>query len=273
MLSLSLKDDDDLDDDTKENLYGSSAGSVTEKPSESSSPESESERDEDDLAVNHHFVNHYANVNDTLKKGHPSWKKQAHSYIVRSNHDLAQSSSSGHNPYAPSTSQHGLNNLSHNGTIMNGHSTHSSNLPPLPSTSGHNMSSNNLNGASNMSMQDLHPSYPMASNSMANSMNTNMNNMSNSINNNMNNMSSNMNMSNNNMTNMGKPRISPPTISSQVPPLPSYNNHPMMSSAAAAADESDIDSPSNMNNLNGGRIVMNNMAGSRAPLPGFSSFV
>ena len=26
-------------------------------------------------------------------------------------------------------------------------------------------------------------------------------------------------------------------------------------------------------NLNGGQIIMNNMAGSRAPLPGFSSFV
>lgn len=242
---------------------------MTEKPSESSSPESESERDEDDLAVNHHFVNHYANVNDTLKKGHPSWKKQAHSYIVRSNHDLAQSSSSnhnGHNPYAPSTSQHGLNNLSHNG-MMNGHSTHSSNLPPLPSASGHsmNMSGNNLNSVSNnnvnLSMQDLHPSYSMAGNSMANSMNGNMNS---NMNGNMNNMSN---------SNMGKPRISPPTISSQVPPLPSYNHSMMSSAAATAADESDIDSPSNMNNLNGGRIVMNNMAGSRAPLPGFSSFV
>ena len=228
---------------------------MTEKPSESSSPESESERDEDDLAVNHHFVNHYANVNDTLKKGHPSWKKQAHSYIVRSNHDLATTSNhnGGHNPYAPSTSQHGLNNLSHN-SMMNGHSTHSSNLPPLPGPSGHSMNMNMSMNAStsannvNLSMQELqHPSY---------SMHMGSNNLNNNVSNNMG----------------GKPRISPPTISSQLPPLPSYN-HSMMGGGGGGAEESELDSPANMNNLNGGRIVMNNMAGSRAPLPGFSSFV
>ena len=250
---------------------------MTEKPSESSSPESESERDEDDLAVNHHFVNHYANVNDTLKKGHPSWKKQAHSYIVRSNHDLAQSSN-GHNPYAPSTSQHGLNNLSHNSmntSMMNGHSTHSSNLPPLPGPSGHsmNMSGQNLNSVSthnvNLSMQELHPSYSMAGNSMSNgNMSSNMNGNPNNTGSNMNNNANNSNMNGSLSNNLGKPRISPPTISSQVQPLPSYS-HSMM----GAADESELDSPANMNNLNGGRIVMNNMAGSRAPLPGFSSFV
>jgi len=38
-----------------------------------------------------------------------------------------------------------------------------------------------------------------------------------------------------------------------------------------ANEDSELDSPAV--NLNGGRIIVNNMAGSRAPLPGFSSFV
>lgn len=265
--SLAYSDDDDLDDDTKENLYGSSAGSVTEKPSESSSQESESdEREEDDMAANHHFVNHYANVNDTLKKGHPSWKKAAHAYVVRSNHDLphlasAGQSSSSANPYAPSTSHAGLNNMNSNNTshhstnmlnghhtgLMNGHSTHSSQLPPLPGpSSSHNLvhSVGNLNMSANMnastSMSELHP----------------------------------FNQNFNNNSSLNKSRISPTTISSQVPAqMPPPYNHTMMNSTTAAADESDLESPNVNLNLNGGRIVMHNLAGSRAPLPGFSSFV
>ncbi|RWS11549.1 sidekick-like protein [Dinothrombium tinctorium] len=80
--SLTYSDDEE---DTKDiNLYGSNSDSVTEKPSElsSSGPDSESDR-EDDMAAVNHFVNHYANVNDTLRKGQPSWKKHAHPYVVK----------------------------------------------------------------------------------------------------------------------------------------------------------------------------------------------
>ncbi|KPM09144.1 sidekick-like protein, partial [Sarcoptes scabiei] len=87
-----LDDCDDVDDDLDDRddvkpppgLYEISSGneSLTEKPSELSStgPDSDSE-DHDDLVAANMFVNHYANVNDTLKKG-LSWKKQAKPYIV-----------------------------------------------------------------------------------------------------------------------------------------------------------------------------------------------
>jgi len=143
--------DDDIDEDVKDpNLYGSSGDSVTEKPSElsSSGPDSESDHEE----VNH-FVNHYANVNDTLRKNQPSWKKGAHSYIVRSSEPV--------------------------------------NMPSRP----------------------------------------------------------------------------PPPVPGSAPPPPSYQS----AVAVTANKESKLDSPSV--NLNSGLIIVNNMAGSRAPLPGFSSFV
>lgn len=41
--------------------------------------------------------------------------------------------------------------------------------------------------------------------------------------------------------------------------------------AVTASEDSELESPAV--NLNGGRIVVNNTAGSRMPLPGFSSFV
>lgn len=236
------------------------------------------------MAVNHHFVNHYANVNDTLKKGHPSWKKQAHAYVVRSNHDLphlaGQSSSSNYhqnnNPYGPSTSHSSSQNMLNGGHSLNngnliGNNGHS-NLPPLP-TNSHSI--NNLNMSSNMGNSMNNNMGNSMNNNMNNSMSNNMNNsMSNNLNHQMNN--SNINNSMNTSNNMNdlhpsfnKQRISPQAISSQIPapqmPPPSYN-HTMMNT-----EESDLDSP--VNNLNGGRIVMNNMAGSRLPLPGFSSFV
>lgn len=88
--SLSYSDEEEAeygDTTAKEsNLYGSSGDSLTEKPSEmsSSGPESESSDMDDAAGAGHHFVNHYANVNDTLRKGHSSsWRKQGHPYMVR----------------------------------------------------------------------------------------------------------------------------------------------------------------------------------------------
>lgn len=145
--------DEEVDEDTKDaNLYCSSGDSVTEKPSELSSSGPESDSEHDDI---YHFVNHYANVNDTLNKNQPSWKRGAASYVVQTS---ASSSGSG------------------SGSAI--------------------------------------------------------------------------------------PRRPPPPAPGPAPP--SYN-------AAITSEDSELDCPSV--NLNGGRIIINNMAGSRAPLPGFSSFV
>jgi protein sidekick len=150
--SITYSDDeeDDDDDDIKgAGIYESSGESLTEKPSEMSSSGPESESEHDDASAANHFVNHYANVNDTLRKGQQSWKRHAKPYVVPTHHRLSM------------------------------------------------------------------PSRP-----------------------------------------------APPA-----PPPPSY----LAAIAINASEDSELDSPSV--NLNGGRIIVNNMAGSRAPLPGFSSFV
>ncbi|GFS86545.1 protein sidekick [Nephila pilipes] len=64
------------DDDTKGYDENCDSSSLTEKPSEISSSDSQgsdSERESDDKGDPHSFVNHYANVNDTLRQ---SWKRQ-----------------------------------------------------------------------------------------------------------------------------------------------------------------------------------------------------
>ncbi|KFM81271.1 Protein sidekick, partial [Stegodyphus mimosarum] len=64
------------DDDTKGYDENCDSSSLTEKPSEMSSSDSQgsdSERESDGKADPHSFVNHYANVNDTLRQ---SWKRQ-----------------------------------------------------------------------------------------------------------------------------------------------------------------------------------------------------
>lgn len=243
--SFSYSDEDDDDDlDVKPAGFYESSGndSLTEKPSELSStgPESESE-DHDDLVAANQFVNHYANVNDTLRKG-ISWKKQAKPYIV------------------PTSSQQSLNKA---GTSGAGPSTSSYRpLPYPPSTSkagygyaggagpsnayNQSSSSNNNNNNSNPPPPPPPPLPPSSSSSKAPS--------STSIN------------------RAGFPsRPAPPAP----PQLPSYHQ-------VDAVDSSEIDSQTGVgasgatgssNALNGGRIIVNNMAGSRAPLPGFSSFV
>ncbi len=60
------------------------------------------------------------------------------------------------------------------------------------------------------------------------------------------------------------------------PPGPAHHHHHMQGHHNPAAAYSYTDSEADSNyavTLNGGHIIMNNMAGSRAPLPGFSSFV
>ena len=98
--SISYSDDEEDDGEgdycntevKESNLYGrsnsgveagsSEADSITKKLSESSLSTSsqDSETDECDQGASH-LVNHYANVNDTLRKGSTnSWKKQGHPY-------------------------------------------------------------------------------------------------------------------------------------------------------------------------------------------------
>ena len=55
--------------------------------------------------------------------------------------------------------------------------------------------------------------------------------------------------------------------------LPGHHHHQGHHNPAAAYSYTDSEADSNYAvTLNGGHIIMNNMAGSRAPLPGFSSF-
>ncbi|KAG8178294.1 hypothetical protein JTE90_025804, partial [Oedothorax gibbosus] len=64
------------DDDTKGYDENCDSSSLTEKPSEMSSSDQGSDSDRESDAGKgdpHSFVNHYANVNDTLRQ---SWKRQ-----------------------------------------------------------------------------------------------------------------------------------------------------------------------------------------------------
>ena len=224
--SFSYSDeDDDQDENIKAGGFYESSGSdsLTEKPSELSStgPDSESD-DHDDLVAANQFVNHYANVNDTLRKGGISWKKQAKPYIV------------------PTSSQQSL--------------TTNSTYRPLPYPAG--MPSTSAGPGMSGSHYSLSQAGPSHMHGGSNSSNNNNNNNSN-------NKPIFTSTSTSSINKAGFPtRPAPPA-----PPPPSYR-----SAINVSEDSSEVDSPS-VSNLNGGRIIVNNMAGSRAPLPGFSSFV
>lgn len=230
--SFSYSDeDDDQDDDIKAGGFYESSGndSLTEKPSELSStgPDSESD-DHDDLVAANNFVNHYANVNDTLRKGGISWKKQAKPYIV------------------PTSSQQSLNTSNSNSTYR-----------PLPHPPSHRPSTSAGPGVSgsHFSLSAAPgPSY-MAAGPSGHQQQQQQATLQKSI-----------------LTSASTSSInfpSRPSRQAPAPPPPSYRSAMNVN----ASEESEIDSPSVSNPLNGGRIIVNNMAGSRAPLPGFSSFV
>lgn len=212
--SFSYSDEDeDPDEDIKAGGFYESSGneSLTEKPSELSSTGPDSDTDDhDDLVAANMFVNHYANVNDTLRKA--SWKKQAKPYIV------------------PTSSQQSLNKTNSTYRPLP--------FPPtLPSTSagssGQVASGSHYNLASTSGQPHTSSKSHLAAASTSS------------------------------VNRVGFPnRPAPPA-----PPPPSY-----MAAINVTSEESEIDSPA-ASNLNGGRIIVNNMAGSRAPLPGFSSFV
>lgn len=101
-ITYSDEEEDDDDEDIKgAALYESSGESLTEKPSEMSSSGPESESDHEDMSAANHFVNHYANVNDTLRKGQSSWKRHAKQYVVPTHHRLSMPTRDPPAPPAP----------------------------------------------------------------------------------------------------------------------------------------------------------------------------
>lgn len=239
--SLSYTDEEDADycdTEAKEsNFYGSSGDSLTEKPSElsSSGPESESDHDDQGAA---HFVNHYANVNDTLRKGAPSWKAQGHPYTVRPSSSHRNHERRHHHHSQPHHSQpHNSGSSQHHQQQYNQH------YPPPP--------------------QDYHQ-QPHQGSQQFNARSDHQRNT----------------LSMSRRDNRDKPsRPAPPVPGRELLGAPPsyFSAVAGPSSSSNGNDDSDqLDSPSVLNQLGaagGGRIIVNNMAGSRAPLPGFSSFV
>lgn len=217
----------------KSSVYDSSGDSLTEKPSEISSstpPESESGDDEYVNTADRHFVNHYANVNGTLR-GQKVWKKPTKHYTSnRMKPKLPQrpAPSVPQVPGEPSSSS--SDNASH----------------PRPGTSGMQSSraSNSIYGEHLSTIPRNSP--------------------------------------------QSQPPPQPPHTQSQTQGQP--NIHSISSNASHFSNGTNTGSPntqeqntnqntqadllnSQIMNLNGGRIIVDNMAGSRAPLPGFTSFV
>lgn len=252
---------DDGDDDVFEDIadkphksvagtsnYDSSGDSLTEKPSEfsnSPAPDSESADDEYVNMANKHFVNHYANVNGTLR-GQKSWKRNAKQY----------SSSLRTNPKLP---QRPAPSVPH---VPSDHSQTSSDNPnqPVPGTSG-------MQG-----IKQINPVYTELPRDVADGLShqgirshsnyrpiNNIDQLKNGDENN-NGHSHNLNL-NNNHTNNNNNMSHDINNNNETTKL-DQNNHQV-----------DLLSNNHIVNLNGGRIIVDNMAGSRAPLPGFTSFV
>lgn len=231
----------------KSSVYDSSGDSVTEKPSELSSstpPESVSGDEEYVNTADRRFVNHYANVNGTLR-GQKAWRKPTKQYAShRMKPKLPQRPvpSVPQVPGEPSSSS--SDNASH----------------PRPGTSGSqsNRPSNSIYGEHscvtsrgsppNKSTQQPHQLQQQQSHQI------------------------------------------PQQPHTQSQPLPQPNNHTITSNGHQFSNGTSSESPKNQDqnnnqntqtdllnsqiiNLNGGRIIVDNMAGSRAPLPGFTSFV
>lgn len=286
--SFSYSDEEDLDNDDRDDikpppgLYDMSSGndSLTEKPSELSStgPDSEDSDDHDDLVAANMFVNHYANVNDTLRKG-LSWKKQAKPYIV------------------PTGSQQNINRQSKNPlpppshppppqpTLMDQNRSKYKPLPyppppppALPNTSNSEFIQTQPQQLSSSQHYHNHrvttPSQPLASSSNLSASQHNIVSGQTSTSKFINAL--NQSSSQSSINRIGFPNRPAPAAPTNAPP--SY----LSALSGGSGTESEIDtgpSPSGLSNnqsgnaLNGGRIIVNNMAGSRAPLPGFSSFV
>lgn len=236
---------DDGDDDVFEEMadkphknnvgtsnYDSSGDSLTEKPSEfsnSPAPESESCDDEYVNMANKHFVNHYANVNGTLR-GQKSWKRNAKQY----------SSSLRTTPKLP---QRPAPSVPH---IPSDHSQSSSDHAnqPMPGTSGM------------QNIKQINPVYTELPRDVADGLNH---------------QSARSQSNYRSVNNIDKLKIDDESNNGH------SNNSDVNNNNEGELDQNnhqvDLLSNNHIVNLNGGRIIVDNMAGSRAPLPGFTSFV
>lgn len=344
--SISYSDDEDdgegdyCDTEAKEsNLYGRSTGggvegsseadSLTEKPSESSlsTGSQDSETDECDQGASH-LVNHYANVNDTLRKGSTnSWKKQGHPYKNATGATAAGPSGRSSRQQdrdrerkrmsltgeGPSSGKHQRDPHHHHNHHNHHHSRERPTRPVpavpgrrdlIPSTSSSTSalvppspSYHSNNSSNNHHHHNHHNQHPSGASSGGGS----------SANHQLQQQQQNQHHhlppppphhvhSYHQQQHGPNPMIS--TVSGIVPPPPSYLSSLNVSNGGAGVagnssggsgssgssgaggtgsysnnsnEESDLEYPGL--HLNGGRIIVNNMAGSRAPLPGFSSFV
>ena len=255
-LSYSDEEGDYCDTEAKEyNTYGSSGDSLTEKPSEESSSGPDSETDQDDQGA--HFVNHYANVNETLRKkgGSSSWKKQGHPYMVRPpnrhHHDNRDRShgegSSRQRPSRDAPPVPGRNDVPSTSSQSSAASCSSTQplaaaaSPPSYMSAMHPSSSVAMNQQHHHSQQLSHH-YPHHHQQQSYQQQQHLSNPLHHQQQHSNN--NNNNRSNNHLDNFDDSEVE-------------YSGPPSSLTAA----------------LNGGRIIMNNQPGSRAPLPGFSSFV
>lgn len=247
--SVAYSDDDDGDDDVFEDVaekpvksiagtshYDSSGDSLTEKPSEISSspaPESESADDEYVNMRNKHFVSHYANVNGTLRSQR-SWKKVAPAKQYTSHRTKPKLPQ---RP-APSVPQ-----------VPNDHSLSSSDNAsnqPIAGTSGMQRTDNNSNrfyGEPSGSSMNHHQQQQQQQQQT---------------------------------TNRTIPSNSSPQVNGYSEQSSNQNNNPNIDQNTHRQQEQQQQAEllnNHIVSLNGGRIIVDNMAGSRAPLPGFTSFV
>jgi len=205
--------DKPVKNDAGTSKYDSSGDSLTEKPSEISSstgPESESADDEYVNMAKKHYVNHYANVNGTLRS-QKIWNKSGKHYSSHRTKPKLPQRPAPSVPQVPSEpTSSGSDNVGQ----------------PLPSTSGVQTirSTNSIYGESQIPMKNrqMHPDLRTTQASSSSHSN-------------------------------GRSDTTELEHSDQNPSQDLLNSHIV--------------------NLNGGRIIVDNMAGSRAPLPGFTSFV
>uniref|UniRef100_A0A6G1S442 Protein sidekick n=1 Tax=Aceria tosichella TaxID=561515 RepID=A0A6G1S442_9ACAR len=234
--------------------YDSSGDSITEKPSEISSspaPESESADDEYVNMANRHFVNHYANVNGTLRSQR-SWKKNGPSSSAAISSKHYTSNSHRTKPKlpqrpAPSVPQ-----------VPADHSQSSSDnvsSQPVAGTSGtQNHMFSRTNGVAPASTTLYHDSQTMNKNVQQQQQHQpELNNRT---------LPHGHSQQNNGSLVDSAPKETIPWMQ-----LQQKNTH------YQSQQQIDLLNNNHSVNLNGGRIIVDNMAGSRAPLPGFTSFV
>ena len=251
--SAVYSDDDDGDDDVFEDVvekpvrrsiagtshYDSSGDSLTEKPSEISSspaPESESADEEYVNMANKHFVNHYANVNGTLRSQR-SWKKNGAGpsrHYTSSSHRTKPKLPQRPAPTVPQVPNDHGQSSSDNATGQ-----------PVAGTSGMQIQrgGGSIYGESSGSSKIAPLQHPTQQPQIT-----------------LRQIPSNQSL-----------QQQPNGINDQAQMNPKMLDHQQQQQSQSTQHADLLNG--HIVNLNGGRIIVDNMAGSRAPLPGFTSFV